>query len=130
MNVLEIFEAEMEVASRGENEPSFKARLNFIPALFYQFGNETIRLIRVRSPNDVRNPVLNGHFRHGARDFKGRGAVVETRKYVAMDVNHLPGRIAQAGMDDNEVSRRCKQKRTDQSVPKYVIRKLITGGTV
>lgn len=112
-NVLEIFEAEMEIAPRRENEASLKESLNFVAALFYQFGVETVGLIRMGSSNDVRNPVFNGHFRHGAGDFKGLGAVIEARKYVAMNVNHLPGRIAQAGMDDNEGSRRGGRERPD-----------------
>jgi hypothetical protein len=49
----------------------------------------------------VCDAVGNSHFRHGAGDIEGVGAVVEARKYVAMNVNHVFWRIAQGGVDNN-----------------------------
>lgn len=100
-NILQVFEAEMEVATGGQNEPAFETSLKFIPALPYQFGNETMVGTRVWSADDVGYAVLDRHFGHAASDFERRGAIIEARKYVAMNVNHQWGRITQAERDDN-----------------------------
>ena len=100
-NILKIFEAEMEVAAGGEDQASFKRRLNFIPALLYQFGNEIVILARVRRPDDVSDAIGDGHFSHRARDFERFCAVIEARKYVAMNINHQSARITQGRRDDN-----------------------------
>src|SRR5271170_5161482 len=68
-NVLEILEAKMKIAPGGENQASFESRLEFVPALLYQRGIEAVCRTRVRSSDDVRDPVFHGHFRHGAGDF-------------------------------------------------------------
>jgi hypothetical protein len=96
----------MEVASGGQDQPPFEPCLQFIPELAYQFRNESVILARMRRSDDVRNAVLNSHFRHGAGDFKRLRAVVKPRKYVAMNVNHLPRSIAQPETDDNGGSQR------------------------
>ena len=56
---------------------------------------------RVRSADNVRDAVLDGHFGHRARNFHRLRPVVKIRKYVAMNVNHQQCRIAQRGKDDN-----------------------------
>jgi len=94
-DVLKILKAEVEIATGCEDEAAFEGLLNFIPAFFYQFGKERKGRMGMRGGNDVGNSVGNGHFCHGEREFKGVGAIVEARKYVAMNVNHGWGRIAQ-----------------------------------
>jgi hypothetical protein len=43
----------------------------------------------VGSADDVGDAVGDSHFRHVAGDIEGVGAIVEARKYVAMNVNHV-----------------------------------------
>src|ERR1700722_8367349 len=40
--ILQIFKAEVEVAARCDGEAAFEARLDFIAARSYQFGNEVV----------------------------------------------------------------------------------------
>ena len=76
-NVLEIFEAEMEIAPSREGEPAFKAGLNFIPAHFHQFGNELVIRAGVWRSNYVGNAVLDGHFGHRERHVERLSAVIK-----------------------------------------------------
>ena len=76
-NLLEIFKAEMEIAASCESEAAFEARLNFIPAHFYQFGNELVIRTGVWSSNYMGNTVLDGHFGHGERHIDRLCAVIE-----------------------------------------------------
>src|SRR5580698_8486862 len=87
-DVLQILEAEMEVTPGRKDQPSFEQGLKFVPSPPYQLRDERVVRARVWRPNDVRDAVLDGHFRHPAGDFHGRRAIIEARKYMAMDVNH------------------------------------------
>src|SRR5450432_3105056 len=58
-NLLEIFEAEMEIAPSSEGEPPFKAGLNFVPAHFHQLGDELMVRAGVWRSNYVGNAVGN-----------------------------------------------------------------------
>jgi hypothetical protein len=100
-NVLEVFKAEMEVAAGGESKAAFEGGLNFISALFYQFGNEGMGGMGVRRADDVGDAVGDSHFGHRAGDIEGIGTVVEARKYVAMHVDHVLRRIAQRRVENN-----------------------------
>jgi hypothetical protein len=99
--VLQVLKAEMEIAASGDIEAAFEGGLNFIPAFFYQFGNKRMGGMGMGRGDNVGNTVGNSHFRHGAGDIEGVGTVVKARKYVAMKVNHVLGRIAQAEVDNN-----------------------------
>jgi hypothetical protein len=100
-NVLEVFKAEMEVAAGCKSKAAFEGGLNFIPAFFYQFGNERMGGMGVRSADDVGDAVGDSHFGHSAGDIEGIGTVVEARKYVAMHVDHVLRRIAQRRVENN-----------------------------
>jgi hypothetical protein len=100
-DVLQVLKAEMEITARGDGEAAFESSLNFIPAFFYQFGNETMGWMGVGRGDDVGDAVGDGHFRHRAGDIERVWAVVKARKYVAMNVNHIFVRIAQARVDNN-----------------------------
>ena len=65
-DILQVFEAEMEVAPRRQNQPPLETSLKFIPALAYDLWNERVVRARVWRPNDVRDAVLDGHFCHAA----------------------------------------------------------------
>ncbi len=78
----------MKVASGSKYETALKKRLNFIPALLYQFGNEFVVLARVRRADHMGNAVGDGHFGHGDGGVERVRTVIEARKYVGMNVNH------------------------------------------
>lgn len=48
----------------------------------------------MRRSDDVRDAFFDCHFRHRTSCFDRCGAVIESRKYVAMYVNHAPASIA------------------------------------
>src|ERR1700723_3002898 len=75
--VLQIFKAEVEVAAGGDGEAAFEARLDFIAARSYQFGNEIVIRVGVRSADYVSNPIFDGHFSHGYGHIERFGAVIE-----------------------------------------------------
>lgn len=87
-DMLEIFEAQVEIAAGGDGETAVEAGLKFIPAHFYQFGNELVIGAGVRGGDDVRDAVADGHFSHGHGHFGIGGAVVKSWKYMAMNINH------------------------------------------
>jgi len=89
-----------------ETRASLEALLNFISALPYQFGNESVGRTGVRRTDDVGYTVLNGHLRHRTGDFERFGAVIETGKYVAMNINHQRASIA------HEAKRTQRKKRS------------------
>lgn len=88
-DLLKIFEAEMEIASRSENEPAIEGVLNLISALFYQFGNKSMGRMGVGRADHVGNAIGDGHFRHGESEFEGVWAIVKAWKDVAVNVDHV-----------------------------------------
>ena len=106
LQVLQIFKIQMKIATRGQFQTVADGRLQLVAALANQFRVEFEFGIRVRRANNVRDSVGDGHFRHLNRCFHCIRAVVQARKYVAMNVNHgkslLLGKIPESVPVNNQ----------------------------
>ena len=84
-----IFGIEMKIAPRGDLEAVTDAGLQIIPGGANASEIKTVFTAGVGSGHHVRNAVRNGSFGHSERLFDGFCAIVDPRKNVAVQVNHV-----------------------------------------
>src|SRR6267154_1951872 len=84
-----IFGIEMKVAPRGDLEAVTDAGLQVIPGGANAREIKIVFTAGVGSGHHVRNAVGDGGFGHGERLFDGFCAIVDPRKNVAVQVNHV-----------------------------------------
>ena len=85
----DIFRIEMKIAASGDLEAIADSILQFVARCAHAREIETVFGVRVRSCDDVRDAIGDGTFRHGERLFDRLCAIVDPRKNVAMQVNHV-----------------------------------------
>ena len=80
----------MKIAAGREFQAVADGGLKFVAALADHFRIEFVLRIGVRRPDDMRDSVRDGHFRHLNRRFQRVRAVVQAVKNVTMNVDHDP----------------------------------------
>ncbi len=87
---LQVLQIHMEIGAGGEHQPAAEMPRNLLAQRAHALGIEIVGVVGVRRGHDVRDAPGNRRFRHFQSRVKSRGAVVNSRKKMAMNVNHEP----------------------------------------
>src|SRR5689334_17699808 len=86
---IEVLRVQMKITSGSHGEPAGNFSLQFVTQPPHSVIFKSVLAVRVRSRDNVRNAIRNSSFCHGQGSFDGVGAVVYTRKDVAVNVYHV-----------------------------------------